>query len=122
MAAYPSESSTGNDSCYYKLSLSNRRIEQGLPPDRLKSTAADVQIILDEEIDLHKYLYFRSLAAELALDDMCISSVPLTFTQTENIVVKFIIPGKASHGNGLIGEDFLSDRNETIFTIPMKDF
>ena len=116
------DNSTGNDSCYYKLCLSNRRIEQGLPADLSRSSASDVQIVLDEEIDLHKYLFFRSLAAEVALDDMSVSSIPLTFTQTEFIRAKLVMSVRVSHGNALVGEDLMGKRNETILSIPMKDF
>ena len=58
-----------SDSCYYKLNLSNTRLEDSTDTNE-KSTAGNMTITLDQELDLNSTIYMKSLSAEIALDEL----------------------------------------------------
>ena len=109
-----------SDSCYYKLNLSNTRLEDSTDMNE-KSTAGNMTITLDQELDLNNTIYMKSLSAEIALDEFTVSNLPNSFSQHENMELKLIIPKTLSHGNAVLDEDYLQTANNTPCLIPMTD-
>ena len=108
-------------SCYFRLSLSNQYLEEKLELDE-KSSAGNMSLILDDEVNLQEAIYLKSLAAECALEDFTLSNLPNTFSRHESIGLQFEIEPGLSSGNAILTEDLVKERNNTICRIQMSDF
>ena len=109
-----------SESCYYRLSLSNSDLENNLPETE-KSSASNMNLILDNELNIQDHIYMKSLAAEVAIEDLQISTLPLTFSKNETIDLQLNTPKSICDGNALVTEQFLESRNTTPCSINMPD-
>ena len=99
-----------DNSCYYKLSLSNVNVENAKDLS-LPSTASNMSLILDNEISIQSHLYMKSLSAECCLDNLSLSNLPNTFSCRESIELILDMPLTVSDGNVIITEAHTSEQN-----------
>ena len=95
-----------SESCYYRLSLSNSELENNLPETE-KSSASNMSLILDNELNIQDHIYMKSLAAEVAIENLQISTLPLTFSKNEVIDLQLNMPKSVCNGNALVTDKFL---------------
>ena len=113
---------SSSNSCYFKMCLSNKDIEDHLPESEVESSASLASIALQQEVDLNNYIHFKSLSAEMSLDDFSVSSLPLTFSKSEKIQLSMNIPVENTHGNGVITQITQKDKNNKQYNVQMQDF
>ena len=107
------------ESCYYKLSLSNVTSENENTSNI--STASNMNLLLEQELDLHSHIYMRSLSAECCLDDITLSNLPATFSGNGFIDLCLTFPNVFTHGNAVINDDVNKKRSVTNCRIRTSD-
>ena len=108
-------------SCYYRLSLSNSDLENELQ-ENAKSSASNMTLLLDKEINIQDHIYMKSLAAEIAIENLTISNTPNTYSKLDSINLQLRIPSNVSDGNACVTESFINKRNDQICSIQMMDY
>ena len=107
-----------DDSCYYQLSLSNVSIEDD--HNSSISTASNMTISLDKELNLHDQIYMKSLAAQCSLDNFSLSNLPNTFSDNESIDLRLTVPNSMTDGNAVFGAELNEKRNKNPCKLPIK--
>ena len=105
----------------YVLDLTNDDDENRLTHND-HSSASNFTILLSPTLDLSSLLYLRSVAAEIALDQITVDALPLTATSKENITVKVVVPIDITSCNAWYNPIEMSSINEILFEIPCRDF
>ena len=110
-----------SSSCYYKLSLSNQNLEESLEANE-KSSAANMSLVLDNDINLQTAIYMKSLAAECSIEDFTLTNLPNTFSQHETIKLHLEMDTGLSDGNSILTSTLVEKRNNNHCKIRMSDF
>ena len=71
----------------FTLLLNNSAVEHGLA-DSQQSSAHNFEALLEPPLDLANLIYLKSKEAEVRLENLHISSLPLTFFQSGEEVIK----------------------------------
>ena len=108
------------NSCYYKLALSNHVLENESDVQQ-KSTASNMTLLLDDELNVQNHLYMRSLSAECCIDNLSLSNLPLTFSNRESIYLSLVMPPSISDGNAIVTEAYVANRNSETCAISMSN-
>lgn len=105
----------------YVLDLTNDENEKHLEEDS-HSSASNFTILLSPTLDLSSLLYLRSVAAEIALDQITVDALPLTATKKESITVKVVVPMEVTTCNSWFNPIEMTTVNDILFDIPCRDF
>ena len=107
------------DSCYYKMSLSNKDIEDN--NDSQKSTVSDLTIVLEKELDLLDSIFMKAMATEISLEMITLSSLPCTFSASEQLRLTLRENPTTGNGNAIVTESEIKERNKIECKIQMDD-
>lgn len=107
------------DSCYYKLSLTNKDIEDNNTSQ--KSSASDLTIVLEKELNLLDSIFMKAMATEISIEMMNISSLPCTFSGSESLHLTLQENPSTCNGNAVVTESSIQRRNKIACSIPMHD-
>ena len=108
-----------NDSCYYKMSLSNKDIEDKNNSNR--SSVSDLTIVLEKELDLLDSIFMKAMATELSLEMITLSSLPCTFSASEHLRFTLKENPASGNGNAIVTESEIQRRNKVDCKIQMDD-
>ena len=119
------ERSTFNSSTAdrFTLLLNNSATEHNLD-DSDQSSAHDFEALLEPPLDLGNLIYLRSKEAEVRLENLHISSLPLTFFESPQEIIKtrlYIDPALV-RDNFVLIDSVLENENEDQLRISVNDF
>ena len=84
----------------YQLCIDNQK-QEDMGNEQQTSSAGEFEILLQPNLDLSPLLYLRAVEAELALQSLLITSVPLCFSRAETCQVYLEINPKTAFANKL---------------------
>ena len=107
----------------FTLLLNNSAVEHGLA-DSQQSSAHNFEALLEPPLDLGNLIYLKSKEAEVRLENLHISSLPLTFFQSaeEVIKTKLYIDPSLVRDNFVLTDSVLETENENQLQISVSDF
>ena len=110
------------DTDKYEIFISNFSTEETLENDQL-SSADSWTTTLDSSIDLSTLLYLKSSTAEVCVSQLNVDSLPLCFTQLEDVKMKITMPEELAKCNQYYGSDALKSKfNPITYVIPLENF
>ena len=107
----------------FTLHLNNSFTEHNLD-DSDQSSAHDFEALVEPPLDLGNLIYLRSKEAEVRLENLHISSLPLTFFQSSKEIIKtrlYIDPALV-RDNFVLIDSVLENENEDQLRISVSDF
>ena len=107
----------------FTLHLNNSVTEQNLD-DSHQSSAHNFEALVEPPLDLGNLIYLKSNEAEMRLENLHISSLPLTFFQSAEEVIKtrlYIDPALV-RDNLILVDSVLENENEDQLQITVNDF
>ena len=107
----------------YTLHLNNAITERNLD-DAHQSSAHNFEALIEPPLDLGNLIYLRAKEAEVRLENLHISSLPLTFFQSAEEVIKtrLYIDPKLVRDNFVLIESVLENENDNQLKISVNDF
>ena len=107
----------------YTLHLNNTATEHTLD-DNHQSSAPHFTALIEPPLDLGNLIYLKSKEAEVRLENLQISSLPLTFFQSEEEIIKtrlYIDPSLA-RDNFILTENVLEGENDDQLIVAVSDY
>ena len=113
--------SSEQDSCSYKIHLSNRSIEN-TDDGKHSSSASNFRVVLDDALNLNSRIFLRSMTAEMSLEDLHVYDIPLTITKKDFITLQLEISPSAAESNIHITPSRTTESNNKIYHLSLTDF
>lgn len=105
----------------YQLCIDNQK-QEDMGNEQQTSSAGEFEILLQPNLDLSPLLYLRAVEAELALQSLLITSVPLCFSRAETCQVYLEINPQTAFANKLFNKVSLEEDNRSSMNVAFTDY